>query len=103
MTAGALYRYTRLGIWKATFIGICLALNPVQTTQYFTKYVDGQLSATFTIMLISLFIGLIADDRLNLFCLGTSLIYLINTKYSGLLYSATECVNRFGTTLFGIY
>lgn len=88
IVSGNLLKFSKLQVWQSILLGLVTALNPVQITQAFTKYVDGQISICLTIVFVALVTMWVTPDRLNRIVLGAALLYGGSIKASGLLYFA---------------
>jgi len=67
---------------------IAMTANPVAVAQLFSGYLDGLLASVFTIYAILLIDYLIYSQKKRLYQAALILPYLINIKFTGLVYSA---------------
>lgn len=79
--------YFRLQPVYKVLISAAITLNPVAISQWFTNYVDGQLYYCQVIVIILLISQLINKNTSEFTYMGFVIIYLINLKFTGLLYT----------------
>lgn len=83
-----LLSYTRVSLPASILISLLPVLNPVISTQLLTRYVDGQVAAIFTILLL---LGLFAahrTDTLQLVAWFAAIVIGINIKFTSAAYTA---------------
>ena len=92
-------KHTRLGPAKMVILSALVALNPISLNQCLTFYVDGQLAALFTILVLSSCLQLLEQRALNFMLTILTILLLINVKLTGLVYvcvfGATFCIALF--------
>jgi hypothetical protein len=70
-------------VWAAV-----AAVNPVAVAQLFTGYVDGLMASTFALYALLLSSYVFFADRKSLYRAALVLPYLVNIKFTGLVYAA---------------
>lgn len=82
----ATLRYSRLGLARSLILSALVALNPISLNQCLTYYVDGQVGALFTILVLSSCLLLRERGPLNIALIAFTILILINVKHTALVY-----------------
>lgn len=88
LLGAAFLRQRGFSAWWAHGLALAAAANPVSIYQLSTFYVDGQLAALCTLVLIVSLVYFYTSDKRWLVLLVACLIPLVNVKFTGLVYAA---------------
>ena len=90
-----LYELTKKKIISIIISGICI-FNPVSLSQVISLYIDGSLGILLFIVILEMLI-LIKKERNNEFnfIMGSSLLLIINIKFTGLAYAGVFCLGYY--------
>ena len=83
-----LLSYTRVSLPASILISLLPVLNPVISTQLLTRYVDGQVAAIFTILLLLGLFAVHRPDTLQLVAWFAAIVVGINIKFTSAAYTA---------------
>jgi hypothetical protein len=86
-------KYSRLGPAKLLIVGALVVLNPISLVQCLTLYVDGQLAALFTCLVLCSCLQLRERHSVNVVFTILTIVLLVNVKLTALIY-----VSVFGLT-----
>lgn len=79
-------RFSQLGAMKLFVLSTLVALNPISLNQCLTFYVDGQLAALFTCMVLSSCLQLGERRAITIILTMLTIVLLINIKLTALVY-----------------
>jgi hypothetical protein len=79
-------RYSQLGPAKLLILSVLVALNPISLNQCLTFYVDGQLAALFTCMVLGSCLQLGERRAINIALTILTIVLLVNVKLTALVY-----------------
>src|SRR3984893_5697039 len=82
----AALRYSRLGPGRVFTLALLVAFNPISLNQCLTNYVDGQLAALFTSLVLCSCLQLLERRAINVILTILTILLLVNVKLTALLY-----------------
>ncbi len=79
--------WSKTKIWEAVLLALLTACNPVIVTQLFTYYIDGQVAAIYTLILIFTVACIFWPDLPNLVGLAAAIVLAFNIKFTATAYT----------------
>lgn len=84
-------RQLKLNTWKSILTSGALAFNPIILTQLSNYYLDGVLSISLFIIILTIMNRKLLKDNINYLLLGLSIIWCISVKFTGLAFAGIFC------------